>query len=120
MQDTVFGAVTESPAPSRPPAKFRGFIISGDVPVRPVRYARGMNVTRHFSDTRTDEGRVRFLLLSGRVTLMAEGQGWQSSSLHDTLDDAALSLATLPRVGGDLYRRALDDLDRRIALEQAA
>ncbi|AFD24306.1 hypothetical protein DGo_CA0379 [Deinococcus gobiensis I-0] len=85
-----------------------------------ARYARGMNVTRHFSDTRTDEGRVRFLVLSGRVVLVAEGQGWQSSTLHDTLDDAALVLATLPRVGDDLYRRALDDLDRRIALEQAA
>lgn len=103
-----------------PPNTFRVLIISGDVPVMSARYARGMNVTRHFSDTRTDEGRVRFLVLSGRVALVAEGQGWQSSTLHDTLDDAALVLATLPRVGDDLYRRALDDLDRRIALEQAA
>ncbi|MFC5846944.1 hypothetical protein [Deinococcus petrolearius] len=79
-----------------------------------------MTVTRHFSDTRTDEGRVRFLLLSGRVTLLAEGRGWQSSTLHDSLDAAALYLAALPRVQGELYRRALDDLDRRVALEQAA
>ena len=76
--------------PAGVPAKLKGFIISGDVPVRLARYALGMNVTRHFSDTRTDEGRVRFLLLSGQVALVAEGQGWQSSTLHDTLDDAAL------------------------------
>lgn len=84
------------------------------------RYAPGMNVTRHFSDTRTDKGRVRFLLLSGRVALVAEGPGWQSSTLHDSLEDAALCLAALPRVSGELYRSALDDLDRRVALEQAA
>jgi hypothetical protein len=54
-----------------------------------------MNVTRHFSDTRTPEGRVRFLLQSGRVRLLAEGLGWH-------------------------FEQALNDLERRAQLDGAA
>jgi hypothetical protein len=77
-----------------------------------------MNVTRHFSDTRTEWGRVRFLLQSSRVGLMAEGPGWQHCSTHDTLADAATYLAVLPELGQSLYRQALDDLERQLAFER--
>ncbi|MBB6016903.1 hypothetical protein ACFP9V_00595 [Deinococcus radiopugnans] len=77
-----------------------------------------MNVTRHFSDTRTDQGRVRFLLASGRVCLMAEGPGWTHRSAHDTLADAATFLALLPGLEGGLYRQALDDLEHQLAFER--
>lgn len=78
----------------------------------------GMNVTRHFSDTRTDQGRVRFLLSAGRVCLMAEGPGWTHRSAHDTLADAATFLAALPRLNGGLYRQALDELEQQLAFER--
>ena len=77
-----------------------------------------MNVTRHFSDTRTDQGRVRFLLASGRVCLMAEGPGWTHRSAHDTLAEAATFLAILSRLDGGLYRQALDDLEHQLAFER--
>ena len=94
-------------------------IILADVPVSFGPYAAGMNVTRHFSDTRTDLGRVRFLIhtLSGRVTLTAEGQAWHHSSVHDSLDAAAGFLALLPQVPQALYTQALDDLDRQVQFE---
>lgn len=78
-----------------------------------------MNVIRHFSDTRTDLGRVRFLIdtHSGRVTLMAEGPGWHHNSEHETLEDAAGFLALLPRVSQRLYMQALDDLERQLRFE---
>lgn len=76
-----------------------------------------MNVTRHFSDTRTEEGRVRFLLHSGAVQLVAEGHGWQHTSTHATLQDAATFLAVIPQVSQALYEEALAELDRRTALE---
>ncbi len=79
-----------------------------------------MNVTRHFSDTRTEEGRVRFLLSPGRVQLLAEGPGWSHSSGHSSLHDAATFLAVVPNVGQALYEEALSDLERRMAFEQAA
>ncbi|MFC4426035.1 hypothetical protein [Deinococcus navajonensis] len=71
-----------------------------------------MNVTRHFSDTRTDKGRVRFLVHPGRVSLVAETEGWQHHSTHTSLDEAAIFLATLPEVPGPLYERALNDLEQ--------
>ncbi|MFC3835187.1 MULTISPECIES: hypothetical protein [Deinococcus] len=77
-----------------------------------------MNVTRHFSDTRTEQGRVRFLIHAGRVSMTAEGPGWHHSSTHATLEDAATFLAAVQHVPGDLYRQALDDLDRQLNFEQ--
>ncbi|OLV16339.1 hypothetical protein [Deinococcus marmoris] len=77
-----------------------------------------MNVTRHFSDTRTDQGRVRFLLASGRVCLMAEGPGWTHRSAHATLPEAATFLAVLPELCGELYRQSLDDLEHQLEFER--
>ncbi|GAA5439554.1 hypothetical protein CBQ26_17715 [Deinococcus indicus] len=73
-----------------------------------------MSVPRHFSDTRTEEGRVRILAVSGRVLLDAEGPGWQHRSAHPSLEDATLELALLPRVGADLYAAALNDIERQL------
>lgn len=82
-----------------------------------TRYHARMNVTRHFSDTRTDEGRVRFLLCPGAVQLLAEGHAWHHASTHATLHDAATYLAVIPQVPQALYEEALAELDRRTALE---
>lgn len=79
-----------------------------------------MNVTRHFSDTRTAQGRVRFLLGGGRVRLVAEGLGWFWESSHATLEEAATFLAALPQLGQNLYEQALNDLDRETQLGGAA
>ncbi|GAA0518607.1 hypothetical protein [Deinococcus depolymerans] len=73
-----------------------------------------MSVPRHFSDTRTEEGRVRILAVADRVLLEAEGQGWQHRSVHLTLADATLELALLPRVGENLYEATLDDIERQV------
>ena len=81
-------------------------------------YAADMNITRHFSDTRTGQGRVRFMLQSGRVQLTAEGPGWAHSSRHSSLDEAATFLAAVDRVPGALYRQTLDDLERQLQVEQ--
>lgn len=78
------------------------------------------NVTRHFSDTRTQEGRVRFLLAHNRVQLLAEGHGWQHTSTHASLHDAATFLAVVPQVSQALYELALSELDRRMQFENAA
>lgn len=83
-------------------------------------YPGGMNVTRHLSDTRTGEGRVRFLTGSGRVRLVAEGPGWQHESTHATLEDAATFLAVVPRLPQALYEQALDDLERQPQFDGAA
>lgn len=83
-------------------------------------YAGGMNVIRHFSDTRTEAGRVRFLLAPGRVRLIAEGPGWHHDSLHPTLEDAATLLALVPRLPHALYERALGDLERQMQWGGAA
>lgn len=83
-------------------------------------YAANMNVMRHFSDTRTEVGRVRFLLADRRVQLVAEGPGWQHRSEHRSLQEAAELLAFLPQVPQQLYEESLDDLQRRLAVEQAA
>lgn len=77
-----------------------------------------MNVTRHFSDTRTAEGRVRFLLFPAGVRLMAEGHGWQHNSTHLTLHDAATFLAAVPQVPDALYQQALDELERQLHFEE--
>lgn len=79
-----------------------------------------MNVTRHLSDTRTGEGRVRFLVSGGRVWLVAEGPGWHFKSSHPTLGDAATFLAAVPHLSQPLYEAALDDLERQTALDGAA
>lgn len=79
-----------------------------------------MNMARHFSDTRTDEGRVRFLLSDQCVLLLAEGPGWQHSSRHDTMHDATNFLALLSEVSYDLYLKSLQEVDQRIRLEVQA
>ena len=79
-----------------------------------------MKATRHFSDTRTGQGRVRFLLAAGRVRLIAEGPGWQHSSVHPNLDDATLYLALLPHLPQCLYEASLDDLSRRLQWENGS
>lgn len=80
-------------------------------------YAAVMNVTRHFSDTRANTGRVRFLLQSGRVRLVAEGEGWQHHSTHSSLQDAATFLATVPKLDHRLYEQALADLEQALLFE---
>ncbi|MEF2276724.1 hypothetical protein V3W47_00320 [Deinococcus sp. YIM 134068] len=79
-----------------------------------------MNVARHFSDTRTAQGRVRLLVSPGRVHLVAEGPGWSHASTHATLEDAATFLALLPELGQELYEEAVNDLERRAQLDGAA
>ena len=78
----------------------------------------GQFVARHFSDTRTDEGRVRFLTSPLGVQLIAEGQSWQHVSTHKTLGEAAACLAFLPQVPYALYHAALNELERRQELER--
>ncbi|WP_102125179.1 hypothetical protein [Deinococcus planocerae] len=77
-----------------------------------------MNTARHFSDTRTGQGRVRFLLAPGGVRLIAEGPGWHHDSLHATLEEAATFLAVVPSLGQDLYEQALDDLEHRARVDE--
>ncbi|MDK2011853.1 MULTISPECIES: hypothetical protein [unclassified Deinococcus] len=79
-----------------------------------------MNVTRHFSDTRTDEGRVRILVQSGRLVLEAEGPGWQHRSVHVDLGDVTLELAWLPGLGSSLYGEVMDDVARQVQLDGSA
>lgn len=73
---------------------------------------------RHFSDTRTAQGRVRFLLedlpCGGHTAhLHAEGQGWSVQQACPSLQDAALLLAYLPQVPQPLYLQALGDLEEQ-------
>lgn len=79
-----------------------------------------MNVTRHFSDTRTDEGRVRILVQSGRLLLEAEGPGWHHRSVHADLGDVTLELAWLPGLGSSLYGEVMDDVARQVQLDGSA
>lgn len=80
----------------------------------------------HFSDTRTPQGRVRFLLesaeLSAPAHLLAEGPGWSAQQRCENLDDAALALAWLSQVPQDLYLQALSDVEdqRRFYASRAA
>lgn len=83
-------------------------------------YTARMGVPRHFTDTRTPEGRVRFLLAPDRVQLMAEGKGWQHQSNHPSLEEAANFLAVVPQITQCLYEQTLNDLERQIAFESAA
>ena len=85
-----------------------------------LRHAEGMNVTRHFSDTRTGEGRVRFLLAGEQVRLVAEGPGWHHESIHPTLEDAATFLAAVAEVPQGLYEQAIGDLERQAHFDGAA
>lgn len=86
------------------------------------------SVRRHYSDTRTPEGRVRFVLLEAetghapaqQVELYAEGQGWQHHSLHASLAEAAAYLATLPYLSSALHVQALHDLRCREKMERVA
>ncbi|GGJ64267.1 hypothetical protein [Deinococcus aquiradiocola] len=71
-------------------------------------------MTRHLSDTRNAEGRVRFLIEGGRVLLLAEGQGWNHQSTHATLERAALYLALLPQLSQVLYEEAIAELERTV------
>ena len=69
-------------------------------------------MTRHLSDTRNAEGRVRFLIEGGRVLLLAEGQGWSHQSTHATLERAGLYLALLPNLSQSLYEAAMSELEQ--------
>lgn len=71
-------------------------------------------MVQHYSDTRTDEGRVRFLLDGEAVVLLTEGPGWQQQAQFASLHDAALGLALTRRVSQPLYCQALDDLYRQL------
>ncbi|MGY2892275.1 MULTISPECIES: hypothetical protein [Deinococcus] len=71
-------------------------------------------MTRHLSDTRNAEGRVRFLIEGGRVLLLAEGQGWTHQSTHTTLERAGLYLALLPQLSQGLYESALLELEQTV------
>lgn len=74
-----------------------------------------MSTVRHLSDTRTEEGRVRFLVETGRIILMAEGPGWRHQTAHPTLERAAIQLALIPNISERLYNEALDELQRQSA-----
>ncbi len=71
-------------------------------------------MTRHLSDTRNAEGRVRFLIEGGRVLLLAEGQGWSHQSTHATLERAGLYLALLPNLTQGLYEAAMTELEQTV------
>lgn len=95
-----------------------------------MNYAVNMKLMRHFSDTRTEVGRVRFLLADGgnaaeksaspAVELVAEGPGWCHRSEHGSLHEAAQLLAFLPEVPQRLYEASLCELQRRLELERVA
>lgn len=88
--------------------------------VRAPGYPVSMSVTRHFSDTRTDEGRVRVLVRAGQVVVEAEGPGWRHHSVHPDLADATLELAWLPGLGSSLYGEVMDDVARQVQLDGSA
>ncbi len=54
------------------------------------------------------------------MRLVAEGPGWSHESTHPGLHEAATFLAVLSQLPDSLYQEALDDLERRLSLEQAA
>jgi hypothetical protein len=72
-------------------------------------------MNQHYTDTRTEQGRIRFLLGAGGVVLITEGPGWQHTERFPTLDDAALGLALDAQVPQDLYVQALGDLCLQIS-----
>ncbi|WP_161881596.1 hypothetical protein [Deinococcus alpinitundrae] len=72
-------------------------------------------MVQHYSDTRTSEGRVRFLLDGEAVVLLTEGSGWQQQAQFASIQDAVLGLALLSDVPQPLYAQALDDLYRQLS-----
>ena len=80
---------------------------------------------RHFTDTRTEQGRVRFLQDGVDVLLLLEGPGWHCEFRFDGLlvdalpvnglSEAAFALALESRIPQALYLQALDDLSRTLA-----
>ncbi|WP_293909192.1 hypothetical protein [Deinococcus sp.] len=72
-------------------------------------------MTRSYTDTRTEQGRIRFLLGSGVVVLVTEGPGWAHTQRFSSLDDAALGLALNPQVPQELYLQALGELCQQIS-----
>lgn len=88
--------------------------------VRAPGYPVGMSVTRHFSDTRTDEGRVRVLVRAGQVVVEAEGPGWRHHSVHPDLADATLELAWLPALSARLYGEVMREIERQLLLNRAS
>jgi len=71
-------------------------------------------MVQHYSDTRTSEGRVRFLLDGEAVVLLTEGPGWQRQAQFVSVQDAVLGLALMSEVPQPLYAQALDDLYRQL------
>ncbi|AWN24665.1 hypothetical protein DKM44_12355 [Deinococcus irradiatisoli] len=67
-------------------------------------------MVQHYTDTRTAEGRVRFLLDGPDVLLSTEGHGWQRSERFGSFQDAALALALDLRIPQALYVQALEEL----------
>ncbi|GAA3999742.1 hypothetical protein GCM10022631_08350 [Deinococcus rubellus] len=67
-------------------------------------------MVQHYSDTRTSDGRVRFLLDGKAAVLLTEGPGWQQQDQFASVHDAVLGLALISRVPQPLYDQALDDL----------
>lgn len=106
--------------PPRMKAENEGRVIHAVARLMASYYAGNMTLVRHYSDTRTEVGRVRFLLTDHGAQLMAEGPGWRHISEHGSLQEAAQMLAFLPEVPQQLYEQSLHDLHRRQSLEQAA
>ncbi len=71
----------------------------------------------HFSDTRSEQGRVRFVLegahAGAAAWLLTEGPGWNAQQRHHDLHDAELALAWLPDLPQELYLQALSDLEQQ-------
>lgn len=72
-------------------------------------------MVQHYSDTRTSEGRVRFLLDGEAVVLLTEGPGWQQQAQFASVHDAVLGLALVSGVPQRLYCQALDDLYHQLS-----
>lgn len=72
------------------------------------------NMLQHYTDTRTGEGRVRFLLDGADVLLITEGQGWEHHSRFEGFQEAVLALALDHHVPQQLYVDALDELHQRM------
>lgn len=72
-------------------------------------------MVQHYSDTRTPEGRVRFLLDGEAVVLLTEGPSWQQQAQFASIQDAVLGLALVSGVPQPLYAQALDDLHRQLS-----
>lgn len=69
-----------------------------------------VSMLQHYTDTRTSQGRVRFLLDASDVVLLTEGEGWELQQRFGSFHDAALALALNEQVPQRLYLQSLDDL----------